>query len=147
MFTPLIRPVATVESPPQNDNLSNNTTLPSFPYMMVLVVDIPAQPPPTTMAWSLFDSSNTPSTSKRRETSGLHAVAHISSKAGWLRRWSATLACSAARSFAVSVLDRRPVPETGDAIPSTHEVMRNDRCLGAGCLVVLSFVQKKTTKP
>ena len=48
-------------------------------------------------------------------------------EAAWLRRWSATLACSAARSFAVSLLDRRPVPGTGDAIPSTHEVMRDDR--------------------
>ena len=44
MFTPLIPPVATVESPPQNDDLSNNTTLPSFPNT-VLAVDIPAQPP------------------------------------------------------------------------------------------------------
>ena len=48
-------------------------------------------------------------------------------EAAWLRRWSATLACSAARSFAVSLLDRRPVPGTGDAIPSAHEVMRDDR--------------------
>ena len=39
-------------------------------------------------------------------------------EAAWLRRWSATLACSAARSFAVSLLDPRPVPGTGDAIPS-----------------------------
>ena len=45
----------------------------------------------------------------------------------WLRRWSATLACSAARSFAVSLLDRRPVPGTCDAILSAHEVMRDDR--------------------
>ena len=74
MFTPLIQPVATVDSPPQNDDLSNNTTLPSFPNT-VLAVDIPAQPPPTTMAWSLFGSSNIPSTSKRRERSGLRAVA------------------------------------------------------------------------
>ena len=28
-------------------------------------------------------------------------------KAAWLRRWSAMLACSAARAFAVSLLDRR----------------------------------------
>ena len=48
-------------------------------------------------------------------------------EAAWLRRWSATLACSAARSFAVSLLDRRPVPGTGDAIPSTREVVRDDR--------------------
>ena len=48
-------------------------------------------------------------------------------EAAWLRRWSATLACSAARSFAVSLLDQRPVPGTCDAIPSAHEVMRDDR--------------------
>ena len=46
---------------------------------------------------------------------------------GRVRRWSATLAYSAARSFAVSLLDRRPVPGTGDAIPSAHEVMGDDR--------------------
>ena len=48
-------------------------------------------------------------------------------EAAWLRKWSATPACSAARSFAVSLLDRRLVPDTGDAIPSTHEVLRDDR--------------------
>ena len=38
---------------------------------------------------------------------------HISSKAGWLRRWCATLACSAARLFGVSLLDWRLVAGTG----------------------------------
>ena len=48
-------------------------------------------------------------------------------EAAWLRRWSAILACSAARSFAVSLLDRNPTPGTGDAVPSVHEVLRDDR--------------------
>ena len=48
-------------------------------------------------------------------------------EAAWLLRWSAILACSAARSFAVSLLDRNPTPGTGDAVPSVHEVLRDDR--------------------
>ena len=37
------------------------------------------------------------------------------------------LACSAARAFAVSLLDRRPTPGTGEMIPSAQEVLRDDR--------------------
>ena len=37
------------------------------------------------------------------------------------------LACSAVRAFAVSLLDRRPVPGTGGVIPSVHEVLRDAR--------------------
>ena len=48
-------------------------------------------------------------------------------KAAWIRRWNAMLACSAARAFAVSLLDRRPVPRTGRDIPSVHEVLRDAR--------------------
>ena len=48
-------------------------------------------------------------------------------KAAWLRRWSAMLACSAARAFAVSLLDRRNVPGVGGDHPSVHEVLREDR--------------------
>ena len=59
VFAPTILPVATVELPPQNDELSNNTTLPSFSNS-VLAADISAQPPPTKMAWSLFDPSTLP---------------------------------------------------------------------------------------
>ena len=47
--------------------------------------------------------------------------------AALIRRWSAMLACSAARAFAVSLLDRRPVPVTGGVIPSVHEVLRDAR--------------------
>ena len=47
--------------------------------------------------------------------------------AAWNRRWSAMLACSAARAFAVSHLDRRSTPGTGDMIPSAQEVFRDDR--------------------
>ena len=48
-------------------------------------------------------------------------------QAAWLRRWSAMLACSAARSFSLSLLDYRPVPSTGAVVPSVQEVMWDDR--------------------
>ena len=48
-------------------------------------------------------------------------------QAALIRRWSAMLACSAARAFAVSLLDRRPVPGTGGVIPSVLEVLRDAR--------------------
>ena len=47
-------------------------------------------------------------------------------EAAWIRRWSAILACSAARAFSWSLLDQRPVPQVCD-IPSAHEVLRDDR--------------------
>ena len=37
------------------------------------------------------------------------------------------LACSAARAFAVSLLDKRSVPGVGGDHPSVHEVLRKDR--------------------
>ena len=58
------------------------------------------------------------------------SVPHIlqgRAKAAWLRRWSAMLAGSAARAFAVSLLDRHPVPGVGGDPPSVHEVLREDR--------------------
>ena len=45
----------------------------------------------------------------------------------WVRRWSAILACTAARSFSLSLLDCRPVGCTGDVVPSVHEVLREAR--------------------
>ena len=48
-------------------------------------------------------------------------------KAAWLRRWSAMLVCSAARSFSITLLDRRPVPGTGAHAPSAQELLRDDR--------------------
>ena len=47
-------------------------------------------------------------------------------EAAWIRRWSAILACSAARAFSLSLLDQRPVPRMCE-IPSSHEVLRDDR--------------------
>ena len=44
-------------------------------------------------------------------------------EAAWVRRWSAILACTAARAFTVSLLDRRPVSGTGEEVPSVHEVL------------------------
>ena len=41
-------------------------------------------------------------------------------------RWSAILACSAARAFSLSLLDQCPVPQ-GCESPSAHEVLRDDR--------------------
>ena len=47
-------------------------------------------------------------------------------KAAYLRRWSAILACSAARAFTISLLDQCPVPAGGDA-PPVEEVLRDAR--------------------
>ena len=47
--------------------------------------------------------------------------------AAWTRQWSATRACSTARAFALSLLDRRSVSGTGDVVPSAQEVLRDDR--------------------
>ena len=41
VFTPLIPPVATVESTPHDDDLSNNTTLSSFPTRCWLLTYLP----------------------------------------------------------------------------------------------------------
>ena len=43
------------------------------------------------------------------------------------RRWSAVLACAAARAFSLSLLDRRPVHGTGADIPTVREVLRDAR--------------------
>ena len=43
-------------------------------------------------------------------------------KAAWLRRWSNVLACSAARAFALSLLDMHPSPGTRAEVPQVHEV-------------------------
>ena len=47
----------------------------------------------------------------------------------WVKRWSAILACTAARAFTISLLDRRPVSGTGEAVPSVQEVLREVRFL------------------
>ena len=48
-------------------------------------------------------------------------------KAAWLWRWSSVLACSAARAFALSLLEKRPHPSTGVNIPFEQEVFLDDR--------------------
>ena len=48
-------------------------------------------------------------------------------EAAWVRRWSAILACTAARAFSLSLLDSRPVGGSGDVVPSVHEVLREAR--------------------
>ena len=48
-------------------------------------------------------------------------------KAAWLRRWSSVLACSAARAFAWSLLDKPANPGTGADTPVVHEVLRDDK--------------------
>ena len=45
------------------------------------------------------------------------------------RRWEGILACTAAKSFAVSLLDLRPACNTGMDPPSMHEVVRDCRFL------------------
>ena len=48
-------------------------------------------------------------------------------QAAYIRRWSGILACTAARSLALSLLERRLTPGTGADAPSVHEVLRDDR--------------------
>ena len=48
-------------------------------------------------------------------------------RAAYTRRWEAILACSAAQSFAMSLLERRPTCGTGMDPPSVHEVVRESR--------------------
>ena len=48
---PLIPLVALVKLPPLKNDLSKSTTRPPF-SKIVVAADIPAEPPPTTMAWS-----------------------------------------------------------------------------------------------
>ena len=45
--------------------------------------------------------------------------------AAWLRWWSSLLACSVAKVFAESQLEKRPAPHTRD-VSSTHEALRED---------------------
>ena len=47
--------------------------------------------------------------------------------AAYVRRWSALLACSLARSFTLSLFEQRPVPSVGVDVPSVHEVLREAR--------------------
>ena len=55
------------------------------------------------------------------------AILRARTAAAWNRRWSALLACSAACAFAVSLVDRRSTPGTGDVIPSAQEVLQDFR--------------------
>ena len=48
-------------------------------------------------------------------------------RAALSRRWEGILACTAAKSFAVSLLDRRPASNTGMDPPSVNEVVRDFR--------------------
>ena len=48
-------------------------------------------------------------------------------ESAWVRRWSAILACTAARAFAMSLLDRRPVSGSDAVVPSVNVVMRESR--------------------
>ena len=48
-------------------------------------------------------------------------------ESAWVRRWSAILACTAARAFARSLLDRRPVSGSDAVVPSVNVFMRESR--------------------
>ena len=48
-------------------------------------------------------------------------------RAAFSRRWEGILVCTAAKSFAVSLLDRRPACNTGMDPPSVYEVVRDSR--------------------
>ena len=58
--------------------------------------------------------------------SGLPQVLQGRAHAGWVRRWSAILGCTAARAFAVSLLDQVPSGADGPD-PTVHETLRDDR--------------------
>ena len=45
-------------------------------------------------------------------------------QAAWFRRWGSIMGCSAARAFAVSLLEQRSAPGTGGDPPSEQEVLR-----------------------
>ena len=47
--------------------------------------------------------------------------------AAWLRRWSAMLACAAARAYALSLLDRDCSAGVDGPTPSMHEVLGDSR--------------------
>ena len=74
VLAPLIPLVALVEIPPQNDDLSNNTTLSPFSNT-VLTAGIPAKPRSTTMAWSEKDAIAARLVAKKRS-----AIDHESSR-------------------------------------------------------------------
>ena len=59
-------------------------------------------------------------------------------EAAWLGRWSAILACRAARAFTLSLLDQRPVPRISE-VSSSHEVLRDDRFVQDGQVSSWSF--------
>ena len=48
-------------------------------------------------------------------------------KSAWMRRWTTLLACAAARSFALSLLERRCSPGFDGVAPSSAEVVRDHR--------------------
>ena len=48
-------------------------------------------------------------------------------RAAWLHRWRCLLACTAARSFATSLLDTAAPGVDGD-VPSMHDVLSEGRC-------------------
>ena len=73
-----------------------------------------------------------------RESASLHSLAKAGSessplilqnrvKAAYICRWSGILACAAARSLALSLLERRLILGTGADAPSVQEVLRDDR--------------------
>ena len=45
----------------------------------------------------------------------------------WLRRWRNLLSCTAARSLATSLPERRTFPGVTSAVPAAHEVLRESR--------------------
>ena len=55
------------------------------------------------------------------------ALLRSRTKAAWLRRWRSMLARSAARAFAVSVLEQGSVAGTGGDPPSEQEVLIGSR--------------------
>ena len=54
-------------------------------------------------------------------------ILQASAQVVYYKRWSSLLSCSAANTFATSLLERRGDPGAGGRVPSVHEVLGDAR--------------------
>ena len=55
------------------------------------------------------------------------SILQASVEVAWFRRWSNILSCAAARAFADSLLEVRGAGGAGGNVPSSHDVVRDNR--------------------
>ena len=55
------------------------------------------------------------------------SILQASVEVAWFRRWSNILSCAAARAFADSLLEVRGAGGAGGDVPSSHDVVRDNR--------------------